>query len=87
MDTRRVLEGWLVLVVLYTVIQRGAAGRISGVLGGLTSATRRLSDPKVALIPDIAGRGAEASAPRPATPTVPGQNVPTSAPFSVPINV
>lgn len=82
MRASRVVSGWLALVVIYTVVQRGAAGRISGALGGLVGITKRLSDPSVALIPDIAGRSAAPSSP---PKSAPGQEVPAS--FEVPRNV
>lgn len=70
----------MALVVLYTVIQQGAAARISSAFDGLTRAVQRLSDPSVALIPDVAGRPI---GPKPATHP-PGQDIPST--FPVPMD-
>jgi len=58
---RRVVVGWFGLVVLYTALTQSE--KIAGLLGTTTAATRRLSDPKVALIKNRAGGTSTASPP------------------------
>lgn len=55
MNPRRVFVGWFGLVALYTVVTR--SDKVAGLLGLTTSGLRRISDPAVPLIPDVAGAG------------------------------
>lgn len=61
MNLRTVGVGWLSLIVLYTVLTHSSA--VAAVLGTTTEATKRLSDPGVALIPNRAGAAASSATP------------------------
>lgn len=53
MNPRRAFVGWFTLVALYTVVTR--SDRVAGLLGLTSAGLRRISDPSVPLIPDVAG--------------------------------
>lgn len=54
MNVRTVFAGWLTLIGLYTALTRSDA--VAAALGTTTQATKRLSDPGVALIPNRAAK-------------------------------
>ena len=74
MNVNRVLVGWLGLVVMYTLVERNTASKVSTGLNGFSAVVARLSDPTVALIPN------NSKAPPPATPASPQNSAVTTAP-------
>lgn len=53
MNPRRVFVLWFGLIVLYTATTR--SDKVAGLLGLSSAALRRISDPTVPLVPDLAG--------------------------------
>jgi hypothetical protein len=91
---RGVLSGYLTLVVLYVIVQREPAGKLSGLAGTVTGLINRGLDPQVAAVPDrstgswqnnLPGRapaGADVPAGTPPAPSMPGAGPAPGANFS-----